>query len=110
MKKIILLCLMSATATNLFSGEAMDKLLELQKKHQNNITAKHSLRVKLITEDADIKRLHQRIMALHKELALKINAKKPMRILIAEQKQLATQIVLQKAAVMAELKEASKKE
>ena len=109
MKTIILLSIIAATATNLFSGEAVVKLQALQKNHESNIIAKHKLRVKLITSDAEIKRLHQRIMALHKELALKINANKSMRLLIEKQTKLTEQIRLQKQAVKIEQKQEQKK-
>ena len=106
MKTTILLCILAIAANNLFSGEAAVKLQALQKQADSNITAKHKLRVKLIASDAEIKRLHQRIMALHKELALKINAKKSMRLLIEQQTKLTEQIRLQKQAVKIEQKQA----
>lgn len=105
MKIVILLCIIVGTANSLFSGDAVVKLQELQKKYETNITAKHKLRVKLITDDAEIKRLHQRIMALHKELALKINAKKSMRLLFEQQTNLTAQITLQRQAVKIEKKQ-----
>jgi hypothetical protein len=104
MKKLIILCLISIVANNLFSSEASDKLLDIQNKQQKNITAKHALRVKLLKEDKEIIRLHKRIMALHKELAIKINAKKSMRILIAQQKNLKEQVRIQKEVIKAEKK------
>ena len=106
MKTTILLCILAVAANNLFSVEAAVKLQALQKQADSNITAKDKLRVKLITSDAEIKRLHQRIMALHKELALKINAKKSMRLLIEQQTKLAEQIRLQKQAVKIEQQQA----
>ena len=106
MKTTILLCIIAATANNLFSGEAAVKLQALQKQAKSNITAKDKLRVKLIASDAEIKRLHKRIMALHKELALKINAKKSMRLLIEQQTKLAEQISLQQQAVKIEQQQA----
>ncbi len=39
----------------------------------------HALRVKLITEDPDLAKLHKQIMALHKELAIQLDSKKDMR-------------------------------
>jgi len=45
-------------------------------------------------------------MALHKELALKINAKKSMRLLIEQQTKLAEQISLQQQAVKIEQQQA----
>jgi hypothetical protein len=110
MKTTILLCIIVATANNLFSGEATVKLQALQKQAKNNIIAKDKLRVKLITSDAEINRLHKRIMALHKELALKINAKKSMRLLIEQQTKLTEQIRLQKQAVKIEQQQALAKE
>ena len=39
----------------------------------------HSMRVKLISEDPDLAKLHKQIMALHKELAIQLDSKKDMR-------------------------------
>ncbi len=101
MKTIILLAIIAGTATSLFGGAAEVKLQTLQNSQKKLITAKHKLRVKLITSDAEIKRLHRRIMALHKELAIKINEKKSMKLLIAKQKDLEAQIVAQEALIKA---------
>jgi seryl-tRNA synthetase len=52
----------------------------------------YDLRIKLIKDDPSIKKLHQRIIALHKELSLKIDSKKEMRVLIEQEKRLNAQI------------------
>ena len=109
MKIVILLCIIVGMANTLLSGEAVVKMQELQKKQADNISAKHKLRIKLITDDAEIKRLHKRIMALHKELALKINAKKSMRLLLEQQTSLTEQITLQKQAIKIEKKQEQEK-
>lgn len=108
MKIVILLCIIAGTANTLFSGEAEVKLQKLQKQYKNNTVAKHKLRVKLITEDAEIKSLHKRIMAQHKELAIKINEKKSMQLLLAKQKELETKIIIQEKAIKSAIKTAAK--
>lgn len=102
MKIIIIFCLILISTATVFSSEATDKLLAIQQQQQKNILAQHKLRVKLIKKDQAIKQLHQRIMVLHKELAIKINATKAMRSLIAQQKHLEAQLARQKAIVKQE--------
>jgi hypothetical protein len=48
----------------------------------------HKMRVKLIKKDASLKALEEKIIELHKELAIRVDNKTEMRDLIDKKKQL----------------------
>ena len=96
MKKIFLYCLIAGIATNLFGGTNRVALDKLQQQLKQNQLAMYQLRIKLIKSNKDIKALHDRIMVLHRELAMKINEKKAMQKLIQKQTELQNQIIAAK--------------
>ena len=70
------------------SGE-VDKLLEEKKKNELKM---YEVRLKLIKEDPELEALHRKIMALHKELALKLDKKDEMKKLLEKQKNINSEI------------------
>ena len=59
---------------------------KLMKDKKDTILKMYDLRVKLISEDPAISKLHKQIMALHRELAIEIDSRKDMRKLIEKSK------------------------
>jgi LAS superfamily LD-carboxypeptidase LdcB len=55
---------------------SMDKLAATRAEVSQKM---HRLRVKLIKEDSDLKALHRKIMALHKELAIRLGKNEEMK-------------------------------
>ncbi len=61
----------------------LNKEIKLLKQQQLKVILKmHELRLKLIDDDPELKKLHNKIMDLHKELGIKIDQNKEMRELI----------------------------
>ena len=58
----------------------------LLKERRDLLLKMYDLRVKLITDDPVLNRMHKQIMALHRELAIEIDSKKDMRKLIEKAK------------------------
>lgn len=58
------------------------KINKLAEDQKTTAKAMHNLRIKLIKTDPELKKLHDSIMAMHRELALKMSANKDMRKLI----------------------------
>lgn len=58
------------------------KIEKLAKDQKVTAKAMHKLRIKLLKTDPELKKLHESIMAMHRELALKMSANKNMRRLI----------------------------
>ena len=98
MKKILILCVLSL-AVLLAWAEGRDERTEKLLKEQRELSLKmHELRVRLIKEDPELKELHQRIMALHKELALRLDSRDEMKALLRKSKELDSE--LRKAAAV----------
>ena len=55
------------------------KFKSLIKEREDLQTKMYNLRLKLIKDDPDLQKLHEQIMALHKELAIQLDSKKDMR-------------------------------
>lgn len=72
----------SAEASGKAESDVKIKKLEAEKK--NLALEMHRLRVSLIKSDPEIRELHKKIMAMHKELAFKIDAKPEMKELLAK--------------------------
>ncbi len=72
--------------------DAVKRLEQLQGKQRELAEAMYKLRLELIKNDSELKRLHQQIIALYRELALRVDSKKEMRILIAKHEQLEKEI------------------
>ncbi len=92
MKKYFLACFILSTAYTLTAANNQVDLKKLQQQQQDNFVKIYKLRLKLISSDKELKALHERIMVLHSELAVKINERKAMRQLLLQQHQLEQQI------------------
>lgn len=92
------------------STNRLDELMEDQKVIELKM---HKLRIKLIKEDPELKALHKKIMAMHKELAIKIDKNEEMKKLIEISKQICDEILKTKRkrkAKILEEKEDTKKD
>lgn len=88
----LLLCSVFAIAFSAFALTHSEKLEDLRTSRKKVLTDIYKLRVKLIQEDPDIKSLHKKIMALHRELAVKIDNKEEMKELLKQSKTIDTEI------------------
>ena len=90
--KNILLILLSFSAMLCFAQDKADdpkeeisKKEQSLKKQEKDLAKKmFALRVKLLKNDPELKKLYAKIMELHKELALQIDNKKEMRKLLKQ--------------------------
>ena len=69
-----------------------EKEENLKKEIQKIDIKMHETRVKLIKKDASLKALQEKIIALHKELAIRIDNKTEMRDLIDKKKSLKLEL------------------
>ena len=99
MKNILLIILTCATLTCFAANDDDPKVEKLKKqelaliKEQKELAKKmFDLRVKLLTKDPELKKLYEKIMELHKELALQIDSKKEMRKLLIKMKAVRTKL------------------
>lgn len=73
------------------SGKA-DKIRELEEQDKKIAAEMFKVRMELIKKDPALLKLHKQIIALHKELALKIDSKKEMRILLSKAADVSKQL------------------
>ena len=71
---------------------AADKIRELEDQDKKIAAEMFKARMELIKKDPALLKLHKQIIALHKELALKIDSKKEMRILLSRAADVSKQI------------------
>lgn len=88
-----------AAKDDLPAADKINGLTEQSKKIEADM---YKLRIELIKKDPALFKLHKQIMALHKELALKVDSKKEMRILLSRADDITKQIEELKAAAAAE--------
>ncbi|MCP3965414.1 MAG: hypothetical protein GY750_00965 [Lentisphaerae bacterium] len=75
------------------SNQPTRQTLRELKIEQKKVAKKmYDLRKKLIKEDPALAKLHAKIMELHKEMALKLESKKSMRIMIDKAVQIDQQV------------------
>lgn len=74
------------------NGGNSEKLRELEKERSKLSVEMHNKRVELIKENPDLKEMHKKIMALHKELTLWLDQHEKMRELVERAKQLDMEI------------------
>jgi Tfp pilus assembly protein PilO len=89
MKKIMLifLCCGAMLCFGADSKELLKKQEQALLKQEKQIAKEmFDLRVKLLKEDPALKKMHEKIMELHKELAIQLGSKKEMRILLKKLK------------------------
>jgi len=71
---------------------AADKIRELEEQDKKIAAEMFKVRMELIKKDPALVKLHKQIIALHKELALKVDSKKEMRILLSRAADVSKQI------------------
>lgn len=67
------------------ASDEYGKLVEEQKANELKML---ETRIKLIKEDSELEALHRKIIALHKELALKLDKKEEMKKLLEKKKRI----------------------
>ncbi|MDD2404684.1 MAG: hypothetical protein GX280_01515 [Lentisphaerae bacterium] len=87
MNKLLAIFMLTAGCTLCTAQEASKReeetkiaALKQQAEEVNQQMAK--VRVEVIKKDPELQKLHQQILALHRELALRVDSKRDMRILI----------------------------
>ena len=79
-------------ADNASADTASPKETQLKEKRRAIELEMHKLRLELIKTDPEITRLHERIMAMHKELQIKIDSNPMMQLLLRKAEQLDREI------------------
>ncbi|MDD5596685.1 MAG: hypothetical protein PHV82_01990 [Victivallaceae bacterium] len=95
--KNFLLIILCCGATVCFSADDakadLDKKeKDLQKQEKQLLREMLELRIKLIQKDPSLKKLHAKIMELHRELALSLDSKKEMREIADKLKKVRTSL------------------
>ncbi|QSH42041.1 hypothetical protein P0136_04900 [Lentisphaerota bacterium ZTH] len=85
----VLCCGLTVLGADKSPRETLNDLKVEQKKVAQEI---YKLRLKLIKEDPALAKLHKKIMELHREMALKLESKKSMRIMVDKASQLDQKI------------------
>jgi hypothetical protein len=100
--------LLRATDTEEKDVSNAGRLEELQEDRKSIELKMHKLRIKLIKETPDLMELHKKIMALHKELAIRIDKNKEMKELIKTYKKINNEILKTKRKSKAAIREEKK--
>ncbi len=90
--KIIIGLSISCLAVVALAGTVTAQLDKLTKERNSLEHEMHKLRVELIKTDPELKLLHEKILAMHKELAIKIDNKPAMRKLVIKAAKLDAKI------------------
>lgn len=102
MRKSFIILLLAGCCALGVAEDAQDaatlKIAVLKKEAETVDQQMAKMRVEVIKKDPELQKLHQQILALHRELALRIDGKREMRILI-----------LKSEAIEREIKEVSTK-
>ena len=86
MKKFLII-FMCCSAILCFGQSALDKEeKELVKQERAIAKEMFKVRLKLLEKDPHLKKIYEKIMELHKELALMLDRKKEMRVLVVKMK------------------------
>jgi len=91
MKKPLILFLVVFFAV-IVRGDNYEKIEKLKEGKKNIAFLMHKKRVELIKITPSLKELHKKMVALHKELAIRIDNTSAMRKLITQQKQIDLEI------------------
>ncbi len=79
---ILAVCVIFAQAPEVKKETPNIKLESLKKQAVDLEDEMAKLRVEIIQKDPDLQKLHNQIIALHRELALRVDTKREMRVLI----------------------------
>ena len=100
MKKLFILFLCCSTVLCFGQEEDLEKKEQVLLKQEKKLAKEmFELRVKFLKEDPELKKLHAKILELHKELALKLDSKKEMRTLAAKLRKVKNSIAAIKEAI-----------
>lgn len=89
----------SLLAANADSAAKVKELEKLLKERQGVAKSLVETRAKLIAEDADLQKIHQQILDLHQDLAIRLNGKAEIRQLLEKKLELDEQIARLQDAV-----------
>lgn len=96
MKKFLLILFCCGAAVCFAADDEKAKLdqkeKDLQKEEKQLLKEMLELRIKLIQKDPNLKKLHDKIMELHRELALNLDGQKEMREIAEKLKQVRTSL------------------
>ena len=96
MRNILLIMILCCAAIFAVAAKdepvASDKIRELEEQDKKIAAEMFKVRMELIKKDPALLKLHKQIIALHKELALKIDSKKEMRILLSKAADVSKQL------------------
>lgn len=101
MKKLLIIFLCCSAVFCFGQVDLKKKEKDLLKQEKKLAKEMFELRVKLLKKDPHLKKLYDKIMELHKELALMLDRKKEMRNLAWQLKEVKKSL----AAVQAQIKE-----
>ena len=90
--KLMILLVCFGTGLMLQADDSLEKLNDLKKKKQELLLKMHKKRVELIKNDPFLKELERKIIALHRELAIRVDNNDEMRKLLDELSALETKI------------------
>ena len=87
------ICVNAQKATKVNPAVVKAKIKQLKVQQKKYAKSMHTLRVKLIKTDPELKKMHESIMAMHRELALKMAAKsKKMQSMVMQYDKAGKQI------------------
>ena len=96
MKKILLFICLGAVISALATSTDSDKekkIRELLQEKKRIMYQMHQLRVELIKRDPELQKLHSKIMAMYRELGIKIDSKTEMKELITRTREIERSII-----------------
>lgn len=88
--------------------DSSSKIKELEEQEKKLALEMYKLRIEIIKKDQSLLRLHKQIIAMHKELALKVDNKKEMRIILNNYNDVTRQLEDAKAAAASKAEAAAK--
>ncbi len=91
-KTTVVMLLLGILAVAAYAESLRDKAKRLEEQRRALELQMHSLRVDLIKQDSDLNLLYQKILAMHKELQLRIDNKPAMKKLAQQAADLELEI------------------
>lgn len=89
MKKMFAVIAIMFAICNYIHADELDTKLDKLKNDQDKLAVEmYNVRVDLIKNDPELNKLHKKIMAMHKELAIKIDNKQKMQALLKKKDQI----------------------
>lgn len=92
MKKVVLIVIMLSLTAIVAYSDTYDDLEKLKQEKRKLALDMHNKRVELIKKIPALKTLQKKIVALHRELAIRIDNNSEMRKLISKEKEITTKI------------------